>query len=173
MGMYQGDISFPSDLPPGPIVVPKLVIAWWLLCDINDRPKRITVHIYGPPGRTPMGKFDFPVDPVGDPQPLFDDASRMILASPLAMLNLTLPCEGILEVTIETERETLRAGRVLVRIPDHPDQSLAGADASTVRSPTALQRPSEPSAVTAPASEQRPAVARLRRQRSARTPAPE
>jgi len=126
MGIYTGEMVFPPDPPPeAQIALSKFVILAWLFCDVNDKPDRITVHVYGPPGRTEIFKHDVPAEQFAQPEPLFDDVTKLVFHIAMPILGLPVACDGVLEVTIETERETLRAGRLRLRLPGRPAPSLA------------------------------------------------
>ena len=163
MGVYTGgEMVF----PPGPPIVPKLGIAVWLLCPIDDYPRQVTIRLFGPPDRTEILKTDNPlILPHAGVPPPFPDVTRGIINVMLPVVNLPLPHSGTLELEIETEREILLAGRLKIVMPTHPEP--------TILLPTASPLTAEQSPSAAPASESPPAQRRPSRRRSARTPAPE
>ncbi len=121
MGIYSGEIGFPHDPPSATqLSLPKFVICWWLFCDIDDPPQRVSVNLYMPPDRTEVLKFAVPPEHLVSPAVVFEDAIRLTLSSVIPIVNLTFAREGRMEVTIETERETLRAGRLRIRISGRP-----------------------------------------------------
>jgi hypothetical protein len=95
----------------------------WLLADINDKPTRATVRVFAPPGQTEIMTAELPAERVGQLNVLLDAATRYSLQITVPVTNLVIPCSGYILVTIETEREVLRAGRIRVIIPDRPDMA--------------------------------------------------
>ena len=53
-----------------------------------------------------------------EPTRSFDDVTKVVYGLPFPIVNLILPEEGIIEVVIETEKGTIRAGRLRVHISD-------------------------------------------------------
>jgi hypothetical protein len=127
MGIYSGEIVFLAGPPGAQIILPKFAIISWLICDIDDKPERLTVRVRMQPGAEIL-KFEAPYEPDAPHTFNFDDATKYIFTIPLPIINFAIPGEGILEVTIETERETLRAGRLRVRIQQEPEDSRADLD---------------------------------------------
>lgn len=162
MGMYMGDIVLPAAPPVGvPAILPKFAICVWLLCDWGDNPERITVRVYAPPGRTEITKMEATQGQIAPPVPLFDDPTKLSLITLLPIFNFAIFDEGEIEVTVETEQGTLRAGRLRVQMPSRhvqTDTSSAPSPA-TSDSPTAPPLPSEQSSAglpeTKPARSQR------------------
>jgi hypothetical protein len=119
MGVFAADLAFP--LAP-PLTLPKFGVVVWLLFDVGDAPKQITIRILIPPNKTELvkmvsqGDFElqFPFPP--------DELSRGVLRFMLPVMNLTLTEEGFIEVMVETERETFRAGRLYVRFNVKPEE---------------------------------------------------
>jgi hypothetical protein len=171
MGAYIGtEIIFPPEMPADqPALLPRFAIAIWLLSDINDRPKRISVRIFAPPGRTEIFKFDAPMEALGQSAPQFDDAERVTIQLNVPLINLVLPCEGVLEVTIETEKEVLRAGRLRVRMPSRTETDSLQAQYADPASPQLSER--SPPAV--PASKPPRARRRMSEIHSTRTHEPD
>lgn len=152
MGMYMGDIVLPVAPPVGmPAILPKFAICVWLLCDWGDNPERITVRVYAPPGRTEITKMEAAQGQIAPPAPLFDDPTKLSLTTLLPIFNFAIFDEGEIEVTVETEQGTLRAGRLQVRMPSRHIQS---DDSSVPSSAT-----SDSSAASPSPSEQSPTVA--------------
>lgn len=110
MGIYHGEIVF-SQNPPA--ILPKFVIAMWLLADVDDPIKQINVSIFGPPARTELAKIEAQPPPSMLPTP--PDATQKHIHLVFPMVNFHFPEEGLLEVEVTTERETFRAGRLAVK----------------------------------------------------------
>jgi hypothetical protein len=157
MGIYGADMVFSPDLPKDmQIAVPKLAIVTWLFCDVDDKPQRMVLHFYGPPGRTEIVKFDIPPEQIIQPTNAFPDATRVILQVQLQIAGLPLHSEGTLEVTVETEREDdLRAGRLHVRIPGRPDPAAIDQGPATPSFSIKSVQPSEPPPSAAPQAKRR------------------
>ena len=136
MGIYTGEMIFPPN-PPAEmqIAIPKFCIITWLFCDKDDPPRSVTVRIFGPPGRTEFAKFEVPPEQLVQPAPFFDDVTKLVFQTALPMLGFPIACEGIIEVTAETDRETLLAGRLRVRVPGRPDPTLTSAEPAPPPSP--------------------------------------
>ena len=171
MGAYGPELIFPSDTPPGgQMVLPKFAIMSWLFTDIDDRPERLSLHVYGPPGKTEIFKRDFPYDASAPVIILYPDSTRFIVTMPLALMNVMIPSEGTIVVEIETERETIRAGRLRVRIDDPVANATLVAPAPNPSVPTASPPLSEQSPPDAPETKPPPARRRRATHRSGRTP---
>jgi len=175
MGVYTGEMVFPPGLSLDVgIFVSKFAVMWWLFCDKDDRPQHISVRVSIPPGHTEIAKMDVGTEQITQAMPqIFDDYTRLILGSTIPLTNLIFQCSGTIEVSIETERETIRAGRLRVQIPGRPDTAVSATAGSSSEPPTASPLPSEqsPDAV----QETKPSRGRRRpsSRRSARTLAPE
>jgi hypothetical protein len=111
MGIYASDILLSS---PPPVMLPKFALVAWVLSDFDDRPTRVTVRILVPPGRTELARLEADTDEVLFPHAP-DELSKASLRIMTTMMPLTLTEEGFLEVMIDTERETFRAGRLRIR----------------------------------------------------------
>jgi hypothetical protein len=173
MGIYGAEIVFPSDIPPeAPIVLPKFAIIPWLFCDMDDKPQRLTIHVYGPPGKTEIFRQEIAIGQIGQPAVVFDDSTRVTFGATLPITGMPIACEGIIEVAFETERETIRAGRLRIRMPSRPDPTLP-----TLASPSEVATASPPPFEQSPdaAPETKPSHVRRRpsTRRTARTPEPE
>jgi hypothetical protein len=121
MGLYSGQMVFPEQPLEGtPVIIPRLVIIPWLFTAREDPPQKLNVILYGPPGKTII--FNFPL-PVGGREPVvpFADSTELHLHAIIPTMNMTFMHTCVLEVVLETERETLRAGRLRIVIPNRPD----------------------------------------------------
>src|SRR5947208_9776772 len=112
MGVYSADVLFP--MPP-PVTFRTLGIVAWIIFDVDDRPTHFTLRVLIPPQRTEVVKMD--ADTEGEPLVHFerDEYSKGQFRVVSAINGITLTEEGFLEVMIDTERETVRAGRLRVR----------------------------------------------------------
>lgn len=168
MGVYNKDILFPP-LRPGtplevPVVLPKFVIVAWLISDINDRPERVKVRAYIPPGRTELATSEAVVADLFNPDNLLPGSQKYSIQVLLPSMNVPIPCSGFIEVTVEADGEELRAGRIQVIVPGRP---------APVEEPipsTASPPPSEQSLPAVPETKPAPARRRPSSRRSWRTP---
>jgi hypothetical protein len=169
MGVYNAEmhLAVPPDFS-GQLVLPKLVVAFWLISDISDPPSRITLTVYGPPDRTEIFKHEATAAPVV--QPPEDWAKKYLVSGQMPFLNLPVAGNGFFELAISTERESLVAGRLRVTIQSQPASYSGVGD---VTAPTFSPPPSERSQPAVPASEHRRAPSRRRGPRIGRTLAPE
>lgn len=159
MGVYGDAMMFPEGIPAEqPIIAPKLAIAIWLICDINDKPDTLTARVYAPPGRTEVGVVHQSSEQIST---IWDtltrsaqaDARKISLQAVVQFGNFLLAHEGFIEVTIETDQGTIRAGRLRIHIPGRPDPSTLNVPPSSDQTPPAPER----------ASPRRPSTRRSRR----------
>lgn len=175
IGTYQSVLIV--TLPPNsqePAFLPKFAIAVWLLSDRNDKPGHVIVRVTTPPGQTEIARMEADQNQITALPPIFQDATRSLLSMNLAFANVVLAGGGEIEVTIETERETLRAGRLKVVFASSISDAEAVAMAFTHPSPPTASSPlPEQSPPAAPASKLPASRRRPSSRRSARTPEPE
>lgn len=173
MGVYPTDIVFPPSPPPETqIVLPKLVVAAWLITDIADKPEHLTITVSAP-GNPELLKMQVSSDQLAAVSAAAPGwAQRHLVHAVFPFLNLPLPHEGFFTVVFETERETIQAGRLRVVIPDRPDPGAVPQD-PILSSPTASPPPSEQSLSDVPATKRQPVRRRPSSRRSARTPGQE
>jgi hypothetical protein len=172
MGVYPGELSFPPEAvaTDTPIILPQLIMAFWLVCDVDDVPQRISINITMPPGRTQVMKVELPMDravPSGGFPPW---ARKYSIGGRIPFINLAFICEGFLEVLLETERETLTAGRLRITMPGRPDTRTF--DLARIY-PTVSPLLSEQSSPDAPETKPHTGRRRGSTRRSGRTPGPE
>ena len=171
MGIYGLEMVLPPGPPEGAqLMLPRFVIVAWLFGDIDDRPERVSVRVYGPPGKTHLFKLDLPPSPPGRPASPFDDPTKFFINIPMPLVNFIIQGEGVIVVEIETERETIRAGRLRVRIDDEAPPATPETGLRNPSAPREPQPPSGQSPSVAPASKPRRARARPSTRRSAQTP---
>jgi hypothetical protein len=157
MGMYAADLVFPPNPPPDfQIFLPKFAIISWLFGDVSDKPTKVLVHVFGPPGKTEIIRYEVPYDPLTPLNSPFDDPTRFMLNIQIPLVNFPIACDGAIQVEIETERETIRAGRLRVRIPGRPDPTAGTGGAEAATSQTGPLEPSDQSASVARSSKKRP-----------------
>src|ERR1700678_3948072 len=111
MGVYSGGDLLINQ--PFPVGLAKFCILTWLISDPDDRPTTISLQVVGPDGQMLM-KADTPSGEMPDPFGLKETAEKAIFTHSLQCTPLWLACKGTLEVWIETEREKIRAGRLLI-----------------------------------------------------------
>ena len=150
MGVYNGEINFPEGIPDGsPVLIPKLCMVWWLYSDIDDKPERLTFRVFGPPGRQELVSASLPLEQLVAPAFTFPDATKSVLGANFSITNIILPHEGLIEASLETERDTIRVGRLRVRIPGRPEPQELRSELANL-SPTVLSQPSEQSPLDVP-----------------------
>jgi hypothetical protein len=119
MGIYSRDILFTS-APPA--IIPKLGIVTWLIFDWDDPPDKLIMRINGP-GQQEIAKLEANAE--GNPllpEPPEEGMTKRILRSIIQMTNLPITQEGLIEVFVDTERESFRAGRARVRFNVKPEE---------------------------------------------------
>jgi hypothetical protein len=119
MGVFGSDIAFP--IPPQPVTLPKFGIVTWLLFDIDDAPKAITLRVLGPPNRTEIVKLEAQGEPEF-PYPPDELSQKGSLRFMIPIFGLQLSEEGFIEVMIESDTEPFRAGRLRVRFNAKPEE---------------------------------------------------
>jgi hypothetical protein len=168
MGVFDGEmtVAIPADMPPEMrFGLPKLVIAFWLVTELDDIPDRAAVTVFAPPGRKEIFKTDIDVRSM-IPASLPEWATKFSIHGDMPFLNFLIAEDGIIEVVVDTERETIVAGRVRVRL-----QPPSETKPLTV--PTASEPPFEQSAIGAQETKTAPARRRPSVRRRGRTPEPE
>lgn len=171
MGTYRGEIIL--EVPAGsdfPVPFSKFVVLAWLFSDWDDKPERITVRVYAPPGKTELVRMEIPHDQIGAPPALFDDPTKYLFNAAIPIVNFPIHGEGEIEVTIETEREILRAGRLKVRINRTGPILSVQPQGATPVSPTVSPQPSAQSHSAAPKVKPQRARDRPSIRPTARTP---
>lgn len=109
MGLYSGDMIVPG---PPPVGLPKLCVVVWITTDIDDPMERVNVRVLAPPDERERARIDFPSRGATLHQ---EGATRMQTQAIIQMAPFPLEHEGFIQVMVETERETLRAGRLMVK----------------------------------------------------------
>jgi hypothetical protein len=116
MGVYGSDLIFPVE--PQNFLLPKFAAFVTISSDLDDAPTRISISGYIPPNRTEIVKLEMPeLPPVSHPE----DATRAHFRTVLEFPPFVIGEDGVIEVVISTERETIRAGRLFVHfVPPSP-----------------------------------------------------
>ena len=109
MGCYGADISIDR---PFPLTLPKFGFAVWLISDADDLPERMSVSVILPDGSELLKSTPAELLP---PAEKLEGVKKVKFNAAFPVAPLPLPSDGYLEVWVETERERLRAGRLLVR----------------------------------------------------------
>lgn len=114
MGMYQADIIIGARPPT---FLPKLVIAVWVISDIDDPIQKMTTIVLGPPNKTEIVRMD--IEGMGPtPASFFEDSKKIIIHQVIPMNNFPITEAGIIEVLLETDRGSFRAGRLRISFVD-------------------------------------------------------
>src|ERR1700729_4077122 len=129
MGTYPAVLAFPPNPPPeAQLWLPKIVVAIWLIIDIEDKLERATFSITMPPGQTEVFRSDVPLEQLARPANMESWTRRQLIHTVVPLFNLVFPHEGFIEVNIETEQGRMSAGRLKVQVPGRPDPiSLSSA----------------------------------------------
>lgn len=167
MGVYGGEMVAP--VPPGMppearLGIPKLVIAFWLITDLDDVPDRVTLTVYAPPHRSEIFKTELDLKTL-TPSQTPEWATRFTIQGHIPFLNFLIVEDGIIEVTLDTHREIIVAGRVKVRLQPSIEAAI---ETPTVSSPPSEQSPTAVQETTPSRARRRPLS-----RRSGRTPEPE
>jgi hypothetical protein len=109
MGIYGTDLIITG---VAPIMLPKLVIPAWVICDLDDKPSKLTWTIKWRDGAEIL-KMDFPALDTG---PHREGATQGIFNAVIQAAPFPIEKPGVLEVYVETEKETLLTGRLYVQI---------------------------------------------------------
>jgi hypothetical protein len=114
MGIYGSDMLI-SGQPPQ--ALPKLAIVVWLVCDIDDDVKKFAIRVLAAPNRHEFAKAEYPDDALKNVQ-YADDATKKTFISTISLSPFPVQEDGFVEVMVDTDRGTMRAGRLMVRFVD-------------------------------------------------------
>jgi hypothetical protein len=124
MGVYSADMLF--SVPP-PVAFRTLGIVAWIIFDVDDRPTHLTMRVLVPPARTEVLKIETNIEGELPLQYERDEYSKGQFRFTSTINGIQFTEEGFLEVMIDTERETVRTGRLRIRfnildeaMSDHP-----------------------------------------------------
>ena len=113
MGIYASDMLFA--MPP-PVMVPKMAIMTWIIADPGDMPSRIALRVTNPEGneiaRMNAGGEGEPPLP---PHPGEEGLTKVALRILIPMMNVIITQEGFIDLYVDTERESFRAGHMRIR----------------------------------------------------------
>jgi hypothetical protein len=110
MGLYNGALILPSEPP---FFLPKLYFAVYVITDIEDIFTELTTIVNFPPTDTELTRVTAKLAETTIVNR--DGAEQVAFQQFFHIASVTLPSAGYIEVTVKTERETLRAGRLLIR----------------------------------------------------------
>src|SRR5580658_391434 len=80
MGAYPAVLAFPPNPPPeAQLWLPKLVVAIWLIVDVEDKLERVTFTVTVPPGQTEIVRSEVPPEQLVPPLPLESWVRRHVL----------------------------------------------------------------------------------------------
>ena len=111
MGIYGTEMHFAV---PAPALLVKWGIFFWLITDIGDIPQKINVKVLIPPDRQEVFSTDIPIAPAEHTE----GATKLRWRTPIMMPMINLTAEGYIEVIVETELGSMRAGRIFVKFPE-------------------------------------------------------
>lgn len=121
MGIYTSDMIFPTKPP---VMLPRLIIAVWVISDFDDPIQAIATSVR----MFPDGGEIFKTErlPVQSIRGTSEGATKFYAQQLIPISPLLIPGDGKIEITVETERETLRAGKLTIHFED-PGIEGAGA----------------------------------------------
>ena len=112
MGIYSRELVLPVRPP---VLLPKLGVVVWLVCDIDDPPASATVAVLAQPGGVHL--FRETIDIVSGDRP--DDGSmKMSYSIRFSISPVKILSVGVIEVIVETELGALRASRLEVKVDE-------------------------------------------------------
>ena len=117
MGIYGRELVLPVRPP---VLLPKLGVVVWLVCDIDDPPGSATVAVLVQPDGVEL--FRETVDIVAGDHPQ-DGSMKMSYSIRFSISPVKIASLGVIEVIVETELGALRASRLEVKV----DEAALGA----------------------------------------------
>jgi hypothetical protein len=111
MGLYGTDLFIGGAKPS---ILPTFVVVVFIVTDVDDRPSQIRIRVIAP-DKTVILNTELPPGVLPSPRPDSVKATAMGLVK-LAPFQVT--DEGDLEVYVETETGSIRAGRLAIRFTD-------------------------------------------------------
>jgi hypothetical protein len=171
MGMYLGELIIQGTAP---IALPKFGFVIWIISDVDDPIQHVTTRVLMPPDQ----KEVIHIEMTQAVQTVFmaEGAQKLVAHQIIPVAPFIIEQPGMIEVMLETDRGSMRAGRLLVRFVEPPQTpSPPGTDRPQANSfsPTASPPPSEQSPPDVPVPERRPSRRRPSSRRTSRTPVPE
>jgi hypothetical protein len=114
MGMYGREMIVAS---PGPVVLPKLCVALWVVSDVGDVPKQLRVRVLIPPNRVEVAavEMDVPLEAFGA---IEAGTKKLQLFANVQIANVLIPEAGYIEVFVDSGFGDNRAGRMMIRFAE-------------------------------------------------------
>jgi hypothetical protein len=117
MGIYGGDLII--NTAPQPTLITHFGTVIYVITDVNDVPKKISVTVHIPPDRMEIANLDMGEMPkLQNP----DEALKAQFRAFLPLPPFTIATEGFVEVIADIDGKAIRAGRLRVRFAP-PDES--------------------------------------------------
>ena len=120
MGVYTSDLLV---FGRPPVTLPRFTIITWLISDIDDPPQQLIVRVVVGPDEQERVRIDLQPNPDAKLSHL-DGAAKVHAQIAIPLVGFPLEQEGYIQVMLETERETIRAGRLMVSFNDDPAAAL-------------------------------------------------
>jgi hypothetical protein len=117
MGIYGGDLII--NTAPQPTLITHFGVVIYVISDVSDVPRKISVTVHVPPDRVEIAKLD-----MGDMPALQnpDGAIKAQFRSFLSLPPFTVATEGFVEVIADVDGKPIRAGRLRLQFAP-PDES--------------------------------------------------
>ena len=109
MGLYGAEITFAA---PAPGILPTFAMMAHLICDPDDVPTVLRLRVVHVDG-TELVNNEQPVT-INLVRP---DSKKVVIHAAVQLTNFLVPREGDIEVYLETDGQSLRAGRLAVKFP--------------------------------------------------------
>ena len=117
MGLYFGEIFVVGKAPQ---ILPKLCVVVFIVVDAKDPMEWFKTTILIPPARSELCTISSVASP---PSEMTDDIRQIVLHQIIPISPFPLNEDGLIEVMIETDRGSERAGRLQVRFTEQPTLS--------------------------------------------------
>ncbi|HJU19997.1 MAG TPA: hypothetical protein VJ770_26390 [Stellaceae bacterium] len=115
-----------------PLAPPVSVLKWgivvWLITDIDDIPQKVGIRVLIPPDKTQIAALET-TSPLG--AEYTEGATKNNWRAVMVLPPATFTEEGYVEVMVDTEQGTIRAGRLFVKFTTQ--QADTSSNASSVR----------------------------------------
>lgn len=111
MGQYKGELILNIPLPT---TLPKLCMSVTVLCDLDDLPTSMVIRVNIPPDGQELIKMDL-TEQIKNPPSAPDGSTKMTYFFNLEASPMPLVSVGLIEVFVDTERESTRAGRLQIK----------------------------------------------------------
>ncbi len=117
MGLYVQDM-FIVGKPPA--MLPKFGVVVWIITDADDPVQRATTTILMPPDRKEIFRVES-TEPTPIAPHTLEGATKLIAHQIIPIAPLLIEGEGMIEVMLETDRGSMRAGRLAIHFIDPPE----------------------------------------------------